>query len=159
MDDWYSFDSLEGHEFEYYCADLLESRGFDDVTVTKGSGDYGIDIIAQRDGITYGIQCKRYEGNIGTKAVQEAFSGKAFYDCDEAIVLTNSYFTNQAIEAAEKLGVILWDRETLIELATNRKPPKKQYPDEENRTAKIAGILLAAVIAIAALVLFVIRHH
>ena len=52
------FDLLDGHEFEYYCADLLRKRGFKEVEVTKGSGDYGIDILAERDGVTYAIQCK-----------------------------------------------------------------------------------------------------
>ena len=35
-------DEIEGHDFEYFCADLLKKRGFVDVTVTKGSGDYGV---------------------------------------------------------------------------------------------------------------------
>ena len=158
MDDIYPFDDLEGHDFEYYCADLLENRGFEEVTVTKGSGDYGVDILAEKDGISYGIQCKRYDGTIGTKAVQEAFSGKAYYDCDEAIVLTNSYFTPQAIDAAEKLGVILWDRETLIELTANRKQPKRPYAEEDSRRTRRAGVLFALAVAILALVLFVIRR-
>ena len=34
-------DNMEGHDFEYFCADLLKDRGFLDVQVTKGSGDYG----------------------------------------------------------------------------------------------------------------------
>ena len=37
-------DLMEGHEFEYYCAELLKDNGFQEVEVTKGSGDYGIDI-------------------------------------------------------------------------------------------------------------------
>ena len=47
------YDTLEGHEFEYYCADLLENKGFIEVEVTKGSGDYGADILAEKDGVTY----------------------------------------------------------------------------------------------------------
>src|SRR5574344_1904572 len=56
----YDLDETEGHDFEYYCADLLRKRGFIDVSVTKGSGDYGIDILAEKDGVTYAIQCKAY---------------------------------------------------------------------------------------------------
>ena len=55
-------DEMEGHDFEYYCADLLKKRGFVDVTVTKGSGDYGVDVLAEKDGVTYGIQCKARRG-------------------------------------------------------------------------------------------------
>jgi hypothetical protein len=44
----YDFDSLEGHEFEYWCANLLRQNGFVDVEVTQGSGDQGVDIIARK---------------------------------------------------------------------------------------------------------------
>ena len=54
-------DELEGHDFEYYCADLLRNGGYQNVRVTRASGDFGVDILAERDGITYGIQCKRYD--------------------------------------------------------------------------------------------------
>lgn len=103
-------DEIEGHEFEYYCAELLKKRGFIEVTVTKGSGDYGIDVLAEKDGVTYGIQCKAYTGPVGVKAVQEAFAGKEYYDRMVGAVLTNQYFTKPAVEAAKKLKILLWDR-------------------------------------------------
>ena len=84
-------DLMEGHEFEYFCADLLQRRGFQEVEVTKGSGDYGIDILAEKDGVTYAIQCKCYDRMVGA-------------------VLTNQYFTQPAVEAAKKLKILLWDR-------------------------------------------------
>lgn len=104
------FDLLDGHEFEYYCADLLRKRGFQGVEVTKGSGDYGIDILAERDGVTYAIQCKCYGDSVGVKAVQEAYAGRDYYDCMVGAVLTNQYFTGPAVEAAKKLKILLWDR-------------------------------------------------
>mgnify|MGYP000179059602 FL=1 len=112
------FDLLEGHEFEYYCADLLMKRGFQEVEVTRGSGDYGIDILAERDGVTYAIQCKCYSVPVGVKAVQEAYAGRDYYDCMVGAVLTNQYFTQPAVEAAKKLKILLWDRgylESMIE--------------------------------------------
>lgn len=112
------FDNMEGHEFEYYCADLLRKNGFYDVDVTKGSGDQGIDIIAFKDGIKYGIQCKCYSSDIGNKAVQEAFAGKTFYNCHVAAVLTNRYFTASAKELASKNGVLLWNRDELEKLSS-----------------------------------------
>lgn len=104
-------DDLEGHDFEYYCADLLEQRGFQEVEVTKGSGDFGIDILAEKDGVSYGIQCKCYQGPVGVSAVQEAYAGKDFYDRMVGAVMTNQYFTAPAVEAARKLKVMLWDRD------------------------------------------------
>lgn len=104
------FDLMDGHEFEYYCADLMRRHGFQEVEVTKGSGDYGIDILAERDGVTYAIQCKCYNAPVGVKAVQEAYAGRDYYDCMVGAVLTNQYFTGPAVEAAKKLKILLWDR-------------------------------------------------
>lgn len=103
------FEEMDGHEFEYFCADLLHNRGFEGVEVTKGSGDYGIDILAEKDGVTYAIQCKRYATPVGVKAIQEAYAGRDYYDRMVGAVLTNQYFTSPAVEAAKKLKILLWD--------------------------------------------------
>lgn len=111
-------DGMEGHDFEYYCADILRKRGFLEVEVTRGSGDYGVDILAEKDGVTYAIQCKSYSAPVGVKAVQEAYAGRDYYDRMVGAVLTNQYFTKPAVEAAKKLKILLWDRgylETMIE--------------------------------------------
>lgn len=98
------FVPMTGIEYEELCAEILRKRGFQ-VTLTKASGDQGIDIIAWRDGIKYGIQCKYYKGSVPNKAVQEAYSGARFYDCDRAAVMTNSELTASAKELAAKLNV------------------------------------------------------
>lgn len=103
-------DLMEGHDFEYFCAELLRRRGFQEVEVTKGSGDYGIDILAEKEGVTYAIQCKCYAAPVGVKAVQEAYAGRDYYDRMVGAVLTNQYFTTPAVEAARKLKILLWDR-------------------------------------------------
>ena len=106
-------DYMDGHDFEYYCADLLRYDGFSKITVTKGSNDQGVDIIAYKNGVKYAIQCKRYNNALGNKPVQEVNTGRVIYGCSQAIVLTNSYFTKGAIEAARATGVLLWDRTKL----------------------------------------------
>ena len=111
-----AFEDMEGHEFEFFCADLLKNRGFVDVEVTKGSGDYGIDILAEKDGVTYAIQCKRYTAPVGVKAIQEAYAGRDYYDRMVGAVMTNQYFTSPAVEAAKKLKILLWDGGYLEEM-------------------------------------------
>lgn len=103
-------DGLEGHEFEYFCAKLLKESGFIEVEVTKGSGDYGVDILAEKDGVTYAVQCKCYTDPVGVKAVQEAYAGRDYYDRMVGAVMTNQYFTAPAVNAARKLKILLWDR-------------------------------------------------
>lgn len=104
-------DGMEGHDFEYYCADVLNRIGYHHVEVTRGAGDFGIDVIAYKGKVKYGIQCKNYSGTVGWKAVEEAHAGGAYYNCDKVAVMTNSLFTRQAVEGATKIGVELWDRE------------------------------------------------
>lgn len=109
-------DTMEGHEFEYYCAELLRKRGFEEVEVTPGSKDYGVDILAEKDGVSYAIQCKRYAAPVGVKAIQEAYAGRDYYDKMVGVVLTNQYFTKPAVEAAKKLKILMWDGGYLEEM-------------------------------------------
>lgn len=107
------FDEMDGAEFEWFCAELLERLGHTHVEVTQESGDGGIDVLSVYAGEHYAIQAKCYGGNVGVKAVQEAYTGRDFYECEIGAVMTNSYFTRQAVNMAEKLDIELWDRDVL----------------------------------------------
>ncbi len=107
---------MSGQDFEKYCASLLSFNGLSSIRATKESGDQGIDIIAYKGDVKYGIQYKLYSSKVGNSAVQEAYSGKDFYKCQVGAVLTNNYFTDSAKELANALGVILWDGNDLNKL-------------------------------------------
>lgn len=96
-----------GHDYEYFVAQYLRDRGFRRVSVTKASGDYGVDVTAYKNGKKYAVQCKYYTGNVGVSAVQEVVAGKSLYNCDVAMVVTNSEFTAAAKTLAKSNGVIL----------------------------------------------------
>ena len=81
--------------------------------MTKGSGDQGADILAERNGTTYAIQCKNYEGAVGNFAVQEAYAAAQYYGCDTAAVICPGEFTRGAKELAASTGVLLWDERKL----------------------------------------------
>ena len=104
---------LDGPEFEAYVALVLADNGFKHVALTKGSGDQGVDILAERNGKTYAIQCKNYEGAVGNFAVQEAYTGAQFYGCDKAAVICPGECTRGAKELAQSTGVLLWDGKKL----------------------------------------------
>lgn len=106
-------DRMAGEEFELFCQKVLIANGFSDVNTTKATGDYGIDLLAEKDNITYAIQCKCYSSTVGNKAVQEAYSGKSYYNRMVACVLTNNFFTQSAIDTAKANNVVLWDRNKL----------------------------------------------
>ena len=112
---WYAdIDVMNGHDFEYLCADMLKQLGFYNVQVTRGSGDEGVDILAENKGLRYAFQCKRYQGNVGNSAIQQVFTGSRLYGASRSVVITNSFFTQQAKEQAFRVNVELWDRNVLF---------------------------------------------
>lgn len=126
---------MEGHRFEYACADILKMNGFKNVKVTQGSGDYGVDIIAYKNGKKYAVQCKRYSHKLDNKPIQEVKAGLAYYNCDIGAVMTNQYFTEPAKELARINSVKLWDRNVLGEML--RKTAKtKTVKEKKTRKEK-----------------------
>ena len=111
-----TFCSLSPVEFENFIAVLYEKMGYS-CQLTPASGDYGIDILANKGEIRLGIQVKQYTNEVGVKAVQEVASGMMFYDCDYGCVVTSATnFTKAAYKMAEKLGIRLIAFNGLVEL-------------------------------------------
>ena len=117
---------LTGEEFESYVALLLRDHYYRHIELTKGSGDQGVDILCERNGKTYAIQCKNYDGAVGNFAVQEAYAGAQFYGCDIPVVVCPGTFSRGAIELAESTDVELWDGETLTRMMrkSGRRPKR-----------------------------------
>ncbi|GAA8953222.1 restriction endonuclease [Helicobacter pylori] len=106
-------DAMNGFEFEEYAKIFFTSKGFE-VSVTQKSGDYGADLIIEKDGIKWAVQAKRYSHKVSPKAIQEVVSSKAYYACEKACVITNSYFTQAAQKLAQANGVLLIDRDEWV---------------------------------------------
>ena len=106
-------DIMSGRQFETYLAIMYRSLGYR-VSKTKGSGDFGADLILRVHNKKIGVQVKRYQQNVGVRAVQEILSSMSYYDLDEGWVVTNSYFTKAAKELARKGNIKLIDRKQLI---------------------------------------------
>lgn len=112
--------NTEGWKFEKFCADLLLHNGFVNAEVTSGSNDYGADIVAEDEhGIKFAIQCKCYSNKLDNSSIQEVLGSKQKYNCQVCAVITNNYFTNNAVELARVNNVSLWNRDTLIRFIKN----------------------------------------
>lgn len=107
-------DRMKGAEFEVFLQFLLQSHGYQ-ARVTKGSGDYGADLVLDMPGKKIVVQAKRYSKKVGLKAVQEIVSAKSYYKADECWVITNNYFTAPALKLGNSNEVLLIDRDELIE--------------------------------------------
>jgi restriction system protein len=107
-------DNMTGLEFEHYVAKLLDSQGYGAIRLTE-EYDYGVDIIAVKNGITWGIQVKRYSGLVKANAVRQVVTALRKYHCDRAMVITNSTYSEVAKDLARVNDCLLIDRQKLTE--------------------------------------------
>ncbi|OKL38956.1 restriction endonuclease [Pontibacter flavimaris] len=116
--------SMDPFQFEYLTAELLRKIGYENVEVTKRSGDKGVDITAN---LTVGgltnvktvIQVKKYQkgNNISGKYITQ-LRGSAEVD-QRGLIITTSEFTKDAYSesrAINKMPVALVNGSKLIDL-------------------------------------------
>lgn len=94
--------------FERLTQRLLRECGFDDVRVTKKTGDGGIDGTGKLkiNGIfsfNIAFQCKRYQGTVGAPDIRD-FRGSLTTDIEKGVFITTGSFSKQAIEEASNPG-------------------------------------------------------
>lgn len=106
-------DIMDGVVFEQFLKRLFIYKGYQ-VCETSRTGDYGADLILKNDGLTTVVQAKRYNANVGARAIQEVYSARHHYHADRMMVVTNTHFTRQAELMAEEQDVTLVDREELV---------------------------------------------
>ncbi len=129
-------DTLSGIEFEDYLLNLFKALGYEGKT-TLTSNDYGADLVITKDKIKTVVQAKRYLDKVGISGVQEVIGAKGYYNADKCLVVTNNYFTPNAINLAEANNVELWDRDKLINmvmLSLNSNDFKKEINIDQNNT-------------------------
>lgn len=115
---------MDPFQFEYLVAELLRKIGYENVIVTKRSGDKGIDLTANLtvSGLTNVktvIQVKRYKkgNNISGKYITQ-LRGSAEVD-QRGLIITTSDFTKDALEeskAQNKMPVALVNGQKMIDL-------------------------------------------
>ena len=109
-------DAMSGRDFERFLVQLFRRLGYTARHVGGNGGDFGADLLVEKGERKIAVQAKNYQSNrVGNDAVQQAIAGAAYYDCDEAMVVTNAQFTRAARQQAEgsNLQVHLWDRKVL----------------------------------------------
>lgn len=124
----FELDKFSGEKFEFYLKKLFEDLGYQKILTTKKTRDFGVDLIMfDQVGNKIVIQAKRYSGNVGIDAINEAVGTRLPEHANEVWVVTNSFFTKPAIEHAYKNKVKLLNRDSLIDLIlkSNKNSQKK----------------------------------
>ncbi len=102
-------------EYEGHCAEVLRAAGWS-VRVIGGTGDQGIDVIAELRGTRAAIQCKKYTRSAGNSAVQQIVAGKRHHAAQIAVVACPAGYTSAAKELADSNAVLLLSHEDLPHL-------------------------------------------
>ena len=101
---------IDPYGFERLSMRLLRESGFDEVSVTKKSGDGGIDgfgtlKINDLFGIKVAFQCKRYNDNKITAEDIRQFRGTLPANIERGIYITTGQYTRAAVEEARRSDV------------------------------------------------------
>jgi len=105
--------NLSGLRFEEELAELFKLAG-DNVTVTKATGDEGIDLKLFRDGKYIIVQCKAHKNPVGPATVRELFGTLISCKADEAILASTNGFTKGVYEFVSHKQIRLWDVHSII---------------------------------------------
>jgi Restriction endonuclease/HB1, ASXL, restriction endonuclease HTH domain len=133
--------------FEELIGELLERIGFEDVEVTRRSGDGGIDVrgVLTVGGVTRvktAIQVKRWANNVPDRIVRELRG--SIGPSEQGLIITTSRFTRSAIEEAqmtERAPVALINGELLVDLLTENEigVTRRSHPVLELDESTLAG--------------------
>jgi restriction system protein len=111
-------DQMSGSEFEDFLALLFERLGYK-VEKVGGVGDFGADLIIEKDSVRTAVQAKRWKSKVDIIAVQQVVASKVHYNATKAILVTNSHITHEALQLAKENNVEIIDRKSLEDLVLN----------------------------------------
>ena len=96
--------AMPPYQFEHLVRDLLEAMGYDDVTVTRESGDKGVDVVARVQfgitTITEVVQVKRQQGTIGRPLIDQLRGALPYHGAIRGTLITLGKFSSGCAEAA-----------------------------------------------------------
>lgn len=107
-------DLMEDPEFESFIISLFFKKGYK-ASLTKAAKETGVSLIAEKDNTRIGILARCNAANINHCDVQQLIEGLKTYSLAKGMIITNMHFTPQALDAAERAGIVLWNRDVLRE--------------------------------------------
>ncbi|MBD3917589.1 restriction endonuclease [Paenibacillus sp. PR3] len=116
--------------FEHFVADVMASVRGGRTFVTKGSGDYGVDIEEQADRGLYLGQVKCYQDSVGYEPIAIIHSQMMKQGAVGGYVVTTSQFTPNAYAYAKGLNIDLINGNQLVELWLDYLEDKRESAQE-----------------------------
>lgn len=128
---------LEPVQFEHFVKELLDAMDYEDVRVTKVSGDKGVDVVARVQfgitEITEVVQVKRTESTITRPKVDELRGALPYFKAIRGTIISLGSFAKGAQEGALFIGaapITLIDGKRLLDLCIKHQVGVKRRPVE-----------------------------
>lgn len=110
-----NLEALSPWEFEEHVAKVYAESGYK-TRLTPKSGDNGIDILAEKQGIRYAIQVKKTRKPVGSPVIQTLMGSMIHAGTDHGICVSFSGFTREAERFAFGKNIELVDKHALGDL-------------------------------------------
>lgn len=104
------FQDMDPYDFEDFIAFLFSKMGYT-IQPTSYSGDFGADLIVEKDNKKIAVQVKRYEKNnkVNVASVNQVIGAKNYYNCDTALIITTSDYTKPAYDLMNATETKCWN--------------------------------------------------
>ena len=124
--------SLDGWQFEQEVAKIFISKGYN-ATVTRATGDGGVDIILEKDGFRSIVQCKHHNNPVGPNDARALWGCKDDFQADEVILIASSGITKGAADYINnKPNYTVYTLDDIIEMSQS-----EQYINSYNHKEEI----------------------
>ena len=109
--------TLDGWQFEQEVAKIFILNGYK-ATVTKGSGDGGVDIVVEKEGYRGIIQCKHYRNPVPPEPIRALWGCKDDFGADEVILVASSGITQSGADfVSNKPNFVVLNLDDVINMA------------------------------------------
>ena len=113
------WNSLDGYQFEREVASFFRNQGYT-ATVTKGSGDGGVDVILTYLNEKIAVQCKAHSKPVGPAVVRDLYGTMTSGGYSKAILVSKSGFTKGVYEFAAGKPIELITVNDILSMVRNQ---------------------------------------
>lgn len=110
--------SLTGSQFEIEVARYFQKIGYE-ASVTKATGDEGIDINLLKDSKRIIVQCKAHKGAIGVQVARDLLGTLLHSKANSAILVSLNGFSKNVYEFVEDKPILLLTTDEILKQINN----------------------------------------
>ncbi len=116
-------DGMSWQEFELLVGEAFRQKGFAATETGGGGADGGVDLVLDRNGEKFLVQCKQWRAfKVGVEIVRELYGLMAARGAAGGYVVTSGQFTQEAKKFASGRNILLVDGGALRELIGGARP-------------------------------------